>query len=131
MSVEYNLSQYLITEFPALDFVVNGFGQITIDDVIAINNYGGEPQHWYDRTDHSIQILNRNRSVVVGKEQALSVYNKLKNRFGLELPAVTVGGILYSAIKTYQISPIQAPGYIGVDARGLEMFSFNIVITTI
>lgn len=129
--IEYNLAQYLQTELPALNFVVNGFKPNTADDAIKIDNTGGTPQHWYDRTDHTIQLLTRNNDVVIGKEQAQSVYSLLKNRFGLLLPSVTVSGVLYNALQTYQISPIQEPSYIGADDRGLHLFSFNIVVTTV
>lgn len=129
--IEYHLTQYLISEFPALNFVVNGFGAATPDDVISVNYTGGTPAHWYSRIDHSIQLLIRNSSVTIGRVNALSVYEKIKNRFGLELPSVTIDSVVYPAVKTYQISPIQSPGYLGADDRGLEMYSFNVVVTTI
>lgn len=128
--VEYNLTQHLIDTFASYNFVTNGFAEDTVDNVIMIQNNGGDVDHWYDRTNYSIQILGRNNSVVTGKEQIVNVYNELKNRFGLLLPAVTVDSVVYPAVQTWQISPIQFPGKIGVDDRGLAMYSFNVVITT-
>jgi len=126
----YNLAQYLIVNLPLIKFVVNGFSPDSSQDEIMVSETGGEPQHWYERTDWAVQILSRAKNVNTAKKQIDDVYNKLKNRFGLLLPQVTIDGVLYPAVKTYQISPIQTPGYLGADEENIEMFSFNLTITT-
>lgn len=126
----YNLVQYLKTNLPLYVFVVNGFSPDSPQDAILVSQNGGEPQHWYDRTDWTVQFLSRAVSVNVAKEQIDSVYVLVKNKFGLSLPEVTVNSIVYPIVKTYQVSPIQAPGYIGADEKNLEMFSFNVTIVT-
>lgn len=125
----YNLAQFLITNLPSIAFVVNGWN-VDYQDQIMISETGGDPNHWYDRTDWTVQILSRARDVNVAKENIESVYNLLKNRFGLKLPQVTVNTIVYPELKTYQISPIQTPSYIGATEEHFEMFSFNLTITT-
>jgi len=126
----YNLAQYLIVNLATINFVVNGFSPDSDQDEIMISETGGEPQHWYNRTDWAVQILSRGKNVNTAKKNIESVYNLLKNKLGLLLPQVTVGGILYPAIQTYQISPIQTPGYLGSNEENMEMFSFNLTITT-
>jgi len=126
----YNLAQYLIVNLVTIKFVVNGFSPDSDQDEIMISETGGEPQHWYDRTDWAVQILSRGKSVNVAKKQIEDVYEKLKNRLGLLLPEITVDGVVYPAIQTYQISPIQTPGYLGANEENMEMFSFNLTITT-
>ena len=126
----YNLVSYLVINLPSYDFVANGFNPDSPQEAIAVSDTGGEPGHWYERTDWSVQFLSRAKSSVEAKTQIDAVYAKIKNRFGLALPAVTVGGTVFPLVKTYQISPIQSPTYIGADKSNLEMFSFNSVIVT-
>lgn len=129
-NIEYNLYQYLITEFSSYVFTVNGKGISTPDEVIEINGSGGVSGAWYDRNDYRIQLLIHAKSSVDANYKALTLFEKLEKRFGLTLPSITVNGTVYPAVKTYQILAIQTPGYIGVDDVGCEMFSFNITLTT-
>ena len=126
----YNLLQYLKDNLPDINFVVNGFGVDSEQDEVMIGETGGEPQHWYNRTDWAVQFISRSGDVTVAKQNLEAVYNLLKNKFGVTLPRVVVGDTEYEEIKTYQISPLQTPGYIGSTEENLEMFSFNSIITT-
>ncbi len=126
----YNLVQYLVVQLPALDFVADGFGPNSPVEATTIKNTGGNVDHWYNRSDDAIQILSRAKDTVTAYYNINLVYELLKNRYHLELPSVTVKSILYAAIQTYQISPVQKPGYIGSDDENLEMYSFNITVTT-
>ena len=126
----YNLIEYLRVQLSAIQFVANGFSQDSPIESITVIQTSGDPQHWYSRTDWSVQLMSRSDSSVIAKENIDSVYALLKNKYGLTLPSVTVNGTLYGSIITYQISPIQTPGYIGADDNNLEMWSFNVIITT-
>jgi hypothetical protein len=126
----YNLTEYLRLQLPTLNFIANGWDPDSEQNSIVINDTGGDPNHWIPRTDWAIQIMSRANSVVLAKEQADTVYNLLKNKIGIVLPQVTVNGIVYTEVKTYQISPMQTPGYLGTDEKHLELFSFNIVLIT-
>ena len=126
----YNLLQYLQDNLPDISFVVNGFSIDSEIDEIMIGETGGEPQHWYDRTDWAVQIISRSSNVTVAKQNIEAVYSLLKNKFGVLLPRVIVGDTEYEEVKTYQVSPLQTPGYIGSTEENLEMFSFNLIITT-
>ena len=126
----YNLVEYLRLQLPTLNFIANGWDPDSEQNSIVINDTGGDPNHWILRTDWAIQIMSRANSVVLAKEQADAVYNLLKNKIGITLPQVTVNDIIYSEVKTFQISPMQTPGYLGADDRRLEMFSFNIIVIT-
>ena len=66
-SPEYNLFQYLKTLIPTISFVVNGYSPESPDNCTKINITSGEPQHWYERNDWSIQVLTRDKSIVYGK----------------------------------------------------------------
>jgi len=126
----YNLVQYLINNLSSYNFVTNGWGPDSAQDLIMVSETGGEPAHWYDRTDWSVQIISRAKSVTKAKKQIDDVYALIKNRFGLELPEVTVDEIVYPLVKTYQISPIQSPNYFGANEMNMEMFLFNVTIVT-
>lgn len=126
----YNLVQYLLTNLTSINFVANGFNPESDQDAVMVRETGGEPQHWYDRTDWAVQVISRSKNVAIAQLNAYSVYNLLKNKFGLLLPEATVGEDVYSAIQTYQVSPLQTPNYLGADDKHLEMFSFNLTITT-
>lgn len=126
----YNLVKYLLTTLSSIVFVANGFNPDSESNEVMISETGGDPKHWYDRTDWTVQVISRSLNVDLAKRNIESVYNLLKNKFGIQFPAITVGGVLYPALQTYQISPLQTPGYLGADDRHLEMFSFNLTITT-
>ena len=88
------------------------------DTCICINDSGGTPSHTHNRTDHLVQVLSRSRDKVKAKEASSSVYEKLKNVFSLILPVTTINGVVYPAVKTWQISPMQSPSFIGCDQEG-------------
>ena len=117
----YNLVQYLTVQLPSITFVADGFSPDSPINAITAIDHGGNVAHWYDREDVAIQILSRHKNVTKSKYDIGLVYEKLKNRFLLLLPSATVDEILYPAIQTYQISPVQRPGYIGGDDNNLEM----------
>ena len=127
----YNLVKYLQTQILSLDFTCNGWKKDSPDSCVCVNDTGGTPAHSHDRTDHSVQVLARDRDSVKAKAAADSVYNKLKNVFGgLVLPAVSIAGVNYPAVTAWQIIPIQAPSWIGEDKEGRVLYSFNLTITT-
>ena len=125
----YNLVAYLVIQLPALDFVANGWSPESDQNSIMVRQSGGTVGHWFPRTDYNVQIISRAKNAVLAKSQIEEVYSELKNKFGIELPEVTVDAV-YVAVKTYQISPIEAPGYIGADETHLEMWSLNLIVTT-
>ena len=96
---------------------------------------GGEVQHDINRSDPVVQFLSRAGSSIVAKKQIDDVYELLKNKLGVLLPAKTIDEgtvreIVYPAVKTYRIVPNQLPGYIGADNTNHEMWSVNFTITT-
>ncbi len=126
----YNLVQYLIVKLPLIDFIANGFNPDSEQDAIMISESGGDPKHWFPRTDWAIQIISRAKNVHIARKNIYSVYNLLKNKLETLLPEIIIDGVTYLAIKTYQMSPVQSPGYLGADEKHLEMFSFNLTVTT-
>jgi len=126
----YNLLQYLIVNLPLIVFIANGWSPDSDEDSVMVSDTGGDPKHFYLRTDWAVQIISRAMNVNVAKENVDNIYSLLKNKFGITFPEITVNGVVYPAVKTYQISPLQTPGYLGADEKHLEMFSFNLIITT-
>lgn len=130
IAVNYSLYEYLRLAFPSIDFFVDAKTKTSPQTGVLIKDTGGDPMHWFDRTDWTIQFLSFAKNVVEGRALLYSVYEEMKNRFGLVIPSITVNGITYDEIKTAQISPIQTPGYLGTDDDGLHIWSFNIQVTT-
>lgn len=125
----YNLYEYLKSELPSINFVVDGWENDSDIESVLLTATGGDPQHWFDRTDDTVRVLSRSNSKVFAKQRADNVYNKLKNRFGLTLPAANVGGVDYPEFIAAQISPIQSPGYIGADDNANHIYSVNFKVT--
>ena len=127
----YNLYQYIKTQLTTLSLIVNGWEKESPETSVTIMQRGGIPSHYDIRNDISVQVLSRAMDVNTALTNSEAVYNLLLNRFGLTLPEVTVGDTVHPAIKTYQISPIQSPGYLGTDRNNLQMWSFNITVTIV
>lgn len=125
----YNLYQYLLTNLSSLVFNMHGWDLQSKEQSIAILETGGSPDHDNIKSDTAIQFLSRSLDTNIARSNIYQVYTLLKNRFGLVLPEITVGETLFPEVKTYQISPIQVPGYLGADGRNLEIWSFNIIVT--
>ena len=126
----YNLTAYLVTNLPAVDFVANGWTEESPANSVLVRQTGGDVVHHYDRTDFAVQFISRAESAVVAKEQIDDVYDLLKNKLGVLLAAKTINTVVYPAVQTYRIVPMQAPGYIGADDVNGEMWSVNFIITT-
>lgn len=125
----YNLVQYLVTEFPEINFAANALNAQSPDDCIVVKESGGTTDHDNGREDISVQFLSRSKSNWTCMNQIRQVYIKLKNRIGLTLPEVTVANAVYAEVKTYRIVPIQRFGYIGTSSENHHMYSFNSIVT--
>lgn len=126
----YNLVGYVQSQLATIVIVANGWEPNSPKDSVTISQSGGEVKHYYNRKDFIVQVLSRAKSSIVAKTQIEAVFDLLLNKFGLVLPQVTVGSTVHSAVTTYQISPVELPGYIGADRANLEMWSLNFIITT-
>jgi len=129
--VIYNLREYIKINLPELSVVLNGWDKTSPEESITIMQRGGSPDHDNLKQEIAVQVLSRSVDVNTALKNIESVYNLLKNRFGLVLPEVTVGDTVFPEVKTYQISPVQNPGYLGSDRSNLEMWSFNLIVTTV
>lgn len=122
--------KYLQNNIATIEFVANAWTEESpVNSILVVCN-GGEPSHFVSRTDWTIQILSRAENVVKSETQIDLVYKLLKNKFRILLPSVIVNEINYPEVQTYQIVPIQAPGYLGADNINLEMWSYNMIVTT-
>jgi hypothetical protein len=125
-----NLVQYLINQSLDLVFVADALTEQSPKECVLVSQSGGTPAHFHQRTDWTVQILSRAETSIVAKRACERVYDVLKNKFCLVLPAVTVDKVAYPAVTAYQVSPIQAPAGIGADQANLFMWVFNTMITT-
>lgn len=130
-----NLKQYFKNNAPTLNYAIDGTHELTPDDVIVINDNGGNPAPNVDRTDWVTQIISRAVSPLTAKEQIQSIYTLVDRMYEIILPATTEtlsdGTVInYPVIKTYQMSAIQKPRWFGYDENGLARYVFNMKTIT-
>ena len=125
----YNLAKY-ITENSSLTINVNGFMPSSPDSAVCMNEGSGDERPWFDRKDTLIQILSRATDRTTARKNGYTVYDLIKKKYGLELPSVTVGGVVFSAVTTWGIRPVNTPQYAYDDDNGRAIYSFSVEITT-
>jgi len=128
----YNLAEYIMTEKPAETLYVNErrsiSGATVPDRCLLLRETGGPEGAWYPYTDKSGQLLARDKSTPAARKLIWDIYTLIQGKFGLILPAVTVGGVVYPAIQTAQLSFIQQPFCLGDDGEGRTEFTANFKI---
>lgn len=128
-NIKYNLIEYLKTEHPTIEFVMDGWETNSPNTAIAVIGSGGTPDHYVDREDFTFQLISRSNDKTIADTNANNVYRTLRNRFNLLLPEVTIDATIYLEVDTRRIVPIQTPGYIGCDDEGRHEYSANFIIT--
>ena len=126
----YNLLKYFQDNLPSYKFSVNGVSHNTSESVVIINETTATPGKWSPMTDSAVQIISRDRDKTISKEVIDDVYDIVNNYYGLLLPENTVNTKVYEAVKTYQMTPIQKPTWLGFDKNGLARYVFNLQIIT-
>lgn len=129
----YNLAEYLMIQFPAETIYTNERRPIvpatTVPDrCLLLRETGGPEGPWYPYTEKSGQILARDKSTPDARDLIWDIYEYIQGIFGQILPAVTVGGVVYPAIQTAQLSFIQQPFCLGDDGEGRTEFTANFKI---
>lgn len=124
----YNLSEFVKVNSTVTP-ITNGFDANSPDEAVALNQSGGSDNSRGLKVDMNVQFLSRATSRTASRRLIQIVYNLLKNRFRIDLPAITVDGEVFPAVVAYQITPLQIPGYIGTDDNGLHMWSVNFQVT--
>jgi hypothetical protein len=122
----YNLKQYLNDEFPTEKIYAGSKkGDDMPDRLVQLIDTGGTLSAWFEYVTETIQIIVRDIDSPRAYKLAKDIYDKINNRYGLILPANTVGTDIYTEIQTAQISANQTPGYIGDDEGGRSEYSTN------
>jgi len=121
----YNFVEYLKIELPTEKIFTNTKEIQVPERVVFVKENGGDIQPWFGYTQKIIQIITRDIDAVRARELSYSVKNKLHDKFGLILPAVTVNSILYGSIQSAQITAEQEPQSIGYDENGNAEYSTN------
>jgi len=129
----WNLQRYLELLFPNELIYVNmryrQFPDTEIPDRnVLVQEITGTEGAWYRWKQKVLQFVVRDIDQVSAKALTDIIYNELHGRFGLELPAVTVGGIVYPTVKTGQVSSQTIPQSLGEDENGRPEFSFTMKI---
>jgi hypothetical protein len=128
--VIYNIFDYLENELPGESIYINLYGntypQTEIPDrSIHIQETGGSETAWFQFKTLTLQIIAKDIDGPNARELIYSVDNVLNNKFGLELPSISVNGVLYPGFKIGQISSISRPQSIGLDDNNRAIFSSN------
>jgi hypothetical protein len=121
----YNFVEYLKTELPTEKIFTNTKEIQVPERCVFVKENGGDIQPWVGYTQKMIQIITRDIDAVRARELSYSVKNKLHDKFGLILPAVTVNGSLYDSLQSAQITAEQEPQSIGYDENGNAEYSTN------
>ena len=126
----YNLFEYLDTQLPGIECSCEGFREIEDDTCIELSGGMGNELPWLIRQEHIVSFLSRSTEATIARANALSVYNLIKKKYGLVLPAVTVNGTDYPAVKTWAIRPVNMPQASGRDEKGRALYAFSFEIVT-
>lgn len=126
----YQFTEYLKNQFPAEVIYCNGrillSGQTAIPDRnLLINETGGIEQPWTQYVEKTVQIIARDFAVPKARKLAWDIYEHITSRFGLQLPLVTVDGVVYNSIQSAQITALQEPFNLGADEEGRSQFTTN------
>jgi len=125
----YNLAKY-ITNNTSLTINVNGFSPSSPDETICINEGSGKEMPWFDREDTLVQFVSRSTDKVTARENAYTIYNLIKKRYGLTLPEVTIGSTIYTEVTGWGLRPVNKPQYAFDDENGRANYTFTIEVTT-
>jgi hypothetical protein len=93
------------------------------EKLIQLIEEPGSSTAWFKFHTYQLQVITRDIDSPKARVLAYIVYNLLDNKFGLELPAINVDGVVYAAIKFAQISANTEPGFLGYDENGLAEYS--------
>lgn len=125
----YNLVKY-ITDNTSLTINCNGFSPDSPNDTVCVNEGSGDEQPWFDRVDTMVQVVSRSADKVTSRVNAYTVYNLIKKKTQLTLPAVTVASTLYPAVTGWGIRPVNTPAYAYDDENGRPIYTFTVEVTT-
>lgn len=128
----YNVSQYVMDEFPAETVFTNErfeiSGAVPARHILVRETGGSEVPVM---EENAFQIIVRDTDNVGARLLTYQVYEKFQSdakiggRFGKILPATVVDGVAVSAIQVAKISAIQRPESLGKDENGNSEFSMN------
>ena len=128
-----NLVQHLRNQFPAESFYCNTRENTALqpslpDNCVLVQQGGGPSQPWTRYTQGTYQVLVRNKVTPYAKKLAQEIFDELHGRFGLILPAATVGAVTYLQKVTAEIRAVQLPYCLGADGAGRTSFTTNYII---
>lgn len=127
------LAEYLKNKFPAELFYTNERVKLALQDIIPDRNVllmdsGGNEVPWYKWQSATVQIIARDVDPVEAQDLSEGIFADVTSRFGLILPAVTIGTKTYPQKQTGAITAIQTPSNLGNDSEGRIEYVFNILI---
>lgn len=130
LSIIYNLKAYLDAQATGIDIVAGGLTENDDRELVVIIDNGGLVRPWFDVKKPAIQLLSRSMDRVKAGEWCSTLAALLRGGYGgVELPEVVEGSATYPAVTAWEFNPQGDPGYIGVDANRLHMWSANFIVT--
>jgi hypothetical protein len=129
----YNLVSYLKGEFTTETIFANVINKIypvaqVPDRCCTLYEDGGSDSPYFRYKQTTIQVISRDKDAVKARELAFKIYNKINSRFGLVLPAVTVGGANFPQVQIAEISANVVPQVLGFDENGRCEYSTNYIV---
>ena len=95
------------------------------DDHSTLLESGGLADYYLpDKREYRVQVLTKAADYFDGRSQAVEIHDFLHGKTGFELPVL-------QSDETYLVQVIQSvqtPQYLGVDGKGLHIFSTNYVV---
>lgn len=125
----YNFIKYIEDNASTITLSANGFHADSAETCTSISIGGGDEQPWFNREDIRVHIMSRSNVRDTAYKNCTTVYDLVKKKYGLTLPAITVGGVLYPAVTAWAIRPQLPPQYVGDDAQGRAMFTATVEVT--
>ena len=126
----YNFLAYLKANKSSYNYAVNGAHNTTPKKATIINETTAVPAKYIDRVDYSLQLIGRAENPVAAKQMLEDIYTITDRYWDVTFPANTVNGVVYPAIKIYQMTPLQKVTWFGYDDNGLAQYLYNLQIIT-
>ena len=131
----WQLTQYLRNKFPNEVFYIETreirtdlLEESVPDRCILIREVAGSETAWFGYKEQQVSFLCRDIDSVRVRSLAYEIYDYMKSRYGIIIPAVTIGVTLYPQIQISAVNPLNLPQTVGKDEENRVEFTFTLNI---
>lgn len=123
---------WLQSLFPSVDYpgiaisIYKYPSQSSSELKIAVNLTGGNTQEYPQQFNCNIQITVSHRDENTANKTAYTIYNKIKELYDFEIPAIEGRELTDPAFHVAQIKALDIPGSLGDIGNGIYMYSINV-----